>query len=79
MPDAVDVFLCHSGDDPLVKQLLDFVRRALHEVPPVGGGAPVCAFRDEDDLDGIGQTQAALAAAIRQAPIGAMLSLSYWL
>ena len=75
MPDAVDVFLCHSGNNPLVKLLLDFVRRELHEVPPVGGGAPVCAFRDEDDLDGIGQTQAALAAAIRQAPIGAMLNL----
>ena len=42
MPDAVDVFLCHSGQDPLVKQLLDFVRRALHEVPPLGGSVPVC-------------------------------------
>ena len=26
MPDAVNIFLCHSGQDPLVKQLLDFVR-----------------------------------------------------
>ena len=72
MSRAFDVFLCHSGgDDGRVKLLLGVVRSKLHELPPLGGGTAIRAFRDEDDLNRAGRVQDALHAAIVQAPTGA--------
>ena len=71
MSRVFDVFLCHSGrGEARVKELLDFVRSMLNELPALGGCRPVCAFRDEDDLDRMGTTQDALIQALHQAPIG---------
>jgi hypothetical protein len=53
-----DVFLClRGGGGGGVKLLLDFVRRDLQALPSVGGSAPIRAFRDEDDLSGLGLVQ----------------------
>ena len=72
MTSSFDVFLCHCGGGRGdVKLLLDYVRRYLQELPPTGGGLPISAFRDEDDLERTGLVQSALQSAIRQAPIGA--------
>ncbi len=71
MPRAYDVFLSHCGaEDGLVKKLLDYVRQDLQGLQPIGGSDVICAFRDEDDLDGIDLVKDALLAAILQAPIG---------
>ena len=53
-----------------VKLLLDYVRKELQELLPVGGSAAIRAFRDEDDLNRTGLVQDAARAAIEQAPIG---------
>ena len=72
MSRAFDVFLCHCGGGlGNAKLLLDVVRRYLQELPALGGEAVICAFRDEDDLDGIGLVQNALRTAITGASIGA--------
>ena len=68
-----DVFLCHCGGGRGdIKLLLDYVRRDLERLPPIGGRPLVCAFRDEDNLGiGIGLVQDALQEALLQASIGA--------
>ena len=75
MSRAYDVFLCHCGGGTAdVKLLLDYVRKDLEDLPPIGGGALICAFHDEDSLNGIGLVQEALNAAIHEASIGAQPS-----
>ena len=70
MPDAFDVFLCYCGADGRVKQMLDYVRSKVQDLPPPSGGASIRVFRDEDDLHHIGLLRDQIEAAVRKAPIG---------
>ena len=71
-PRAFDVFLSHcGGEDRLIKMVLSWVRRELQSLSSTDGSAPICAFRDEDDLKDTGPVRDALQAAICQSPIGA--------
>ena len=74
-----DVFLSHAGDrdpagkpqEPVVKALLSFLRRALNALPAAEGRTGnIAAFLDEADMNRIGETRDILAAALLSAPIG---------
>ena len=69
-PQAVDVFLCHGGGKDNDATLLSHsVRRELQQIPKLGGGAVVCASRDDVGVGGNSPAEGAVQATILEAPI----------